>query len=511
MKLVLFAYNASHYHTSLSLRALRTAIYDLETPPSVSLLEFSLKDKRDTVLNRLYVENADVYGFSAYIWNITETLQVASSLKKLRPECRIFFGGPEVSYKADEVLEGNPFIDTVMVGEGETGIKKLISLYPDLPKKIYGDPDPFFLLRKPHYFLNNGTPEAVLPGKFIYYESSRGCPFSCGYCLSGSDCKVTAKSAETTLSDLLMLERLPGGKRTVKLVDRTFNYDLPRAKEILRGLLDESYTHCYHFEIQPSIVDGELIDILSHAPEGKFQLEVGIQSTNKSVLKECGRGGNIQKELENLKLLKAIKNVPVHVDLICGLPTETLDSVKNSINGVYYLSDELQIGFLKLLSGTKIADKAEKYGIKYKSEPPYEVLCTNTLSYDGIYLLKGIAHTVDRVASSGKFKLSLEYLLGSANATEKSATMADGDAQSLSFIRPRTTPFDFFSSLSQSLGGNPAAYSQAAIYEKVYLEGLKYISDMTEREIFLNRCREDFRRCERTRMPPILAQGYFHK
>lgn len=488
MNTVLFSYNASHYHTSLSVRALRTALYDLETHPEVSVLEFSLKDKRDAVLNALYRENAPLYGFSAYIWNITETLSVAESLKKLRPECKIFFGGPEVSFRADEFLDKYPFIDTVIVGEGEEGIKKLISVYPDMPRKIYGTPDNLFLARKPHYFLPDGTPEKLESGKFVYYESSRGCPFSCGYCLSGSDCRVIAKNAEVTLSDLYEFERLGGGRRTVKLVDRTFNYDLSRAKEIWRGLLNEKYTHCYHFEVQPSILDDEAIEILSLAPQGKFQLEVGIQSVNHAVLTECGRGGNIKKELENLKKLKAVKNVPVHVDLICGLPLEDIKSIENSINTVYPLSDELQIGFLKLLYGTRIADNSERYGIKHRSEPPYEVLCTDTLSYEEIYELKGIAHTVDRVFNSGKFNKALEILLGNE---EKQGY---------------TTPFSFFMSLSLSLGGNPAAYSQAAVYEKVYLEGLKFIREESAREEFLNFCREDFRRCERTRMPPILAQ-----
>ncbi len=550
LKLVLFSYNASHYHTNLAIRALRSAVRDLETPPEVSLLEFSLKDKRDAVLHALYSENAPVYGFSAYIWNITETLSVAESLKKLRPDCKIFFGGPEVSYKADEVLKNHPFIDSIIIGEGEEGIKKLLSTYPKLPKKIHGAPDSLFLSRAPHYFLDYGTPEDLPAGKLVYYESSRGCPFSCGYCLSGGDCSVRAKSAEATLDDLLEFEKLnKNGGRTVKLVDRTFNYDLARAKKIWRGLLDEKYTCRYHFEIQPSIIDDEALEILSLAPKGKFQLEAGIQSTDVSVLAECGRGGNIKKELLNLRRLKAIKTVPVHVDLICGLPLDSLDSIKRSVNEVYHLSDELQIGFLKLLSGTKIAENAEKYGIKHRSEPPYEVLCTSTLSFDEIYLLKGIAHTVDRVANSGRFALSLSFLLGEENGktgcdtpndsapvtpfnrtpspafanvcipqTDRASNSAFSnicvtptDHTPTPFTEAYVTPFDFFSSLSQSLEGNPAAYSQAAIYEKVYATGLKYIEDSAERERFAEYCREDFRRCERTRMPPLLALGTFKK
>lgn len=480
---------------------LRTALFDLDSPPDLSVLEFSIKDKRDAVLNALYRENADVYGFSAYIWSITETLQAAESLKKLLPECKIFFGGPEVSYKADETLEKYPFIDTVTVGSGEEGVKKLVSLYPSIPKKIFGSSDPLFLSRKPHYFLKDGTPEALPDGKLVYYESSRGCPFTCGYCLSGSDCSVTAKSAEVTLSDLLEFERLSGKKRTVKLIDRTFNYDLERAKTVWRGLLDEKYTHCYHFEIQPSILDDEAIEILSRAPKGKFQLEAGIQSTNPDVLKECGRGGSIKKELLNLKRLKALKNVPVHVDLICGLPREDLGSIKRSVNETYFLSDELQIGFLKLLSGTKIADGAESYGIRYRSYPPYEVLCTSTLSFDDIYLLKGIAHTVDRVSNSGKFRLALGFLLGNASPE------SEDNEEKFRKERAYVSPFDFFESLSRSLGGSPAAYSQAAIYEAIYLEGSKYIGDTDGKKAFLELCREDFRRCERTRMPPVLAKG----
>ncbi len=507
MKLVLFSYNASHYHTCLAVRALKSAVLDLDVRHEVSVLEFSLKDKRDAVLHALFAENAPVYGFSAYIWNITETLSIAESLKKLRPDCKIFLGGPEVSYKANEVLEKHPFIDSIIVGEGEEGIKNLLSLYPRLPKKIHGAPDSLFLSRAPHYFLDGDAPESLPPGKFVYYESSRGCPFSCGYCLSGSDCAVRAKSAETTLADLLEFEKLNGdGTRTVKLVDRTFNYDLPRAKKIWRGLLDEKYTCRYHFEIQPSILDEEALEILSMAPQGKFQLEAGIQSTSPSVLAECGRGGNVKKELFNLKKLKAIKNVPVHVDLICGLPLDSLENIKRSVNEVYHLSDELQIGFLKILSGTKIADNAEKYGIKYRSEPPYEVLCTSTLSFDEIYLLKGIAHTVDRVANSGKFALALNFLLGDGSTASPAKNTRETE-----FAESYVTPFDFFSSLSESLGGNPAAYSQAAIYERVYTVGLQYIEDSASRERLAEYCREDFRRCERTRMPPLLARGTVKK
>ena len=493
MKLVLFAYNASHYHTCLSVRALKTAVLDLENPPDVSVVEFSLKDKRDAVLYALYRENAPLYGFSAYIWNITETLALAESLKKLRPGCKIFFGGPEVSFRVDEVLEKYPFIDTVITGEGEEGIKKLLSLYPNVPQKIHGAPDPLFSTRKPHYFDADGKPEQLSDGKFVYYESSRGCPFSCGYCLSGSDCKVVAKSAEAALEDLYMFERLPGGKRTVKLIDRTFNYDLDRAKKIWRGLLDKKYTHCYHFEVQPSILDDEAVEILSLAPKGRFQLEVGVQSTNPEVLRECGRGGDIKKELCNLKKLKSLENVPVHVDLICGLPAEDIKSIEGSVNTVYPLSDELQIGFLKLLCGTQIEKNAEKYGIKYRSAPPYEVLCTDALTYEEMYSLKGIAHTVDRVFNSGRFAEAIDFLLGT------------GGKQAY------TTPFEFFKSLSHKLGGNPAAYSQAAVYENVYLAGLKYIEKEDEKAEFLSRCREDFRRSERTRMPPLLTQRTVNK
>lgn len=218
-------------------------------------------------------------------------------------------------------------------------------------------------------------------------------------------------------------------------------------------------------------------------------------------MKECGRGGSIKKELLNLKRLKALKNVPVHVDLICGLPREDLNSIKRSVNETYFLSDELQIGFLKLLSGTKIADSAERYGIKYRSYPPYEVLCTSTLSFDDIYLLKGIAHTVDRVSNSGNFRLALDFLLETASSESEDNEGKDRKE------RARVSPFDFFASLSRSLGGSPAAYSQAAIYEAVYLEGLKYIGDTDDKKVFLELCREDFRRCERTRMPPVLTKG----
>jgi len=526
LKIVLFAYNASHYHTNLAIRALRTSLSELENADKneTKIMEFSLKDKRAAVLNALYLENADIYGFSTYIWNIRETIDLARSLKKLRPHSKIIFGGPEASFRADEFISHKAsfradefishkasfradelisqkdslstekfisqleFLDCIIVGEGESGIKTAVSSHPQLPKIINSPPDADFEARPIHYILPTGEAEALSEGKFVYYESSRGCPFSCGYCLSGNDCKVRAKSVQKTLSDLLDFEKLPGGKRTVKLVDRTFNFDLSRAKAIWRGLLSEQYTNCYHFEIQPLILDDEAFEILSSAPKGKFQLEAGVQSINPEVLRECGRGGNPQIELLNLKRLKAIENVPVHCDLICGLPTENFDSIRASVNAVYYVCDELQIGFLKLLYGARITSDAEKYGMVYMSEPPYEVLETDTLSFSELMTLRGIAKVCDRVVNSGRFETALTNVLG--DAIDKSPLAV--------------TPFDFLYSLSDAVQGEPSAFSQASMYEKFFTVACEFCKNEEQKTAVKSALVADFTANERTRIPPLL-------
>ncbi|MBE6609561.1 MAG: DUF4080 domain-containing protein [Ruminococcaceae bacterium] len=491
MKTVLFSYNASHYHTNLAVRALRTSLSELKnTENETKVIEFSLKDKRAAVLSALYGENADIYAFSTYIWNIRETLDIARNLKKLRPSSKIVFGGPEASFRAEEITQELDFIDCVIVGEGEIGIKTAISSHPKLPKIINSPQDPEFENRPIHYVLPSGETEDLAPGKFVYYESSRGCPFSCGYCLSGNDCKVRAKSVEKTLADLADFEKLSGGKRTVKLVDRTFNYDLPRAKAVWRGLLSESYTNCYHFEIQPGILDEESFDILSSAPMGKFQLEAGIQSVNPAVLKECGRGGDIVRELENLKRLKSIENVPVHCDLICGLPTEDLGSIREGVNKAFYVCNELQIGFLKLLYGARITKDAEKYGMIYMTEPSYEVLSTDTLSFSELMSLRGIAKVCDRVVNSGRFTRALEYILGN-----------EPGASPL-----RVTPFDFLLALSERLNGDPSAYSQAAMYEQVCLTAYGFCENEEQKNAVKAALLADFTANERTRIPRLLLR-----
>lgn len=493
MKITLFSYNASHYHTALAIRILRDVLCDMKIsesiPMEITLAEHSLKDKRLSVLSHLVSEDSDIYAFSVYIWNITETLAIAENLKKLRPESKIIFGGPEVSFRAEEILSDNPYIDTVICFEGEEAIKKAVRSYPDMPKIIIGEQSSTFLTQKPHYFLPDGTPEALEKGRFIYYESSRGCPYRCGYCLSGDTPKIAAKSVEETLSDLKMLEMLPGGKRTVKLVDRTFNFDLTRAKAIWKALKSEEYTHCYHFEIQPSLIDGEALEILSDIPEGKFQFEAGVQSTNTEVLRECNRKADIEKELYNLDLLRRRTSIPIHADLICGLPLEDIESIKHSVNEVYYVSDELQLGFLKLLSGTAIAKNAKDYGMVSTSEPPYEVLCTEKLSFEDMYRLHGIAALLDRVSNSGKFKNTLEMMVG-----KKERGNSDG----------KVTPFEFFDGFLKYISVHPSAIGQSAMYEKLYSYCLRYCNQDTERIALKEACFLDFTTNERTRIPGLL-------
>ena len=229
-------------------------------------------------------------------------------------------------------------------------------------------------------------------------------------------------------------------------------------------------------------------EILASAPKGKFQLEAGVQSLNPDVLRECGRGGNPRIEILKLKRLRAIENVPVHCDLICGLPTEDLASIRASVNGVYHVCDEVQIGFLKLLYGARITSDSEKYGMIYMTEPPYEVLETNTLSFSELMTLRGIAKVCDRVVNSGRFKKSLETVLG--NSAENSPL--------------NVTPFDFMHALSEAVQGDPSAFSQAAMYEKFFTVACELCKTEGQKMAVKTALVSDFTANERTRIPLLL-------
>lgn len=407
MNITLFALNGSFSHTALSVRALRAALADGGF--AAQIVEGNLRDRTASLLHRLYLQDADVYAFSCYIWNIEQMLALAGDLKALRPNAKIVLGGPEVSFSTERFTDLS-FIDHVITGEGEVALPALIGAIAAgraSSKLIAGTPDPRFTERGILY----GKNEPV--SSLVYYESSRGCPFSCAFCLSGAQGeahRVRAKSAQRTLADLLEFEDF-AGQLTVKLVDRTFNFDRERAKAIWRGLLDPRYTKTYHFEIAAQLLDEESFEILARFPEGKIRLEIGLQSTNEETLAAVSRHTDASAVLRAAERLVRDGGCLVHLDLIAGLPHEGLERFARSFDAAYPACHELQLGFLKFLHGTPLRERAADFGAVFSQTPPYTVLKTDCLSPQELYILHGIDALVDRLRGSGRFANALPFIL----------------------------------------------------------------------------------------------------
>ncbi|WP_213951099.1 B12-binding domain-containing radical SAM protein [Tepidanaerobacter syntrophicus] len=419
MKTLLVGINAKYIHTNLAIRDIFGYIKQNNKEEDIQIYEATINDELDDILEDIISYQPDVIGFSCYLWNIESVLYLAENIKKIRPETKIVLGGPEVSYEAENLLERNPFVDYVILGEGEERFFKLLlhlksgallDTIDGLAYKKWNDiliqsPKPYVNLNKiPFPYINENE---NLENKLVYYETSRGCPFRCAFCLSSLETAVREADLDKVEQDFMRFLRM--GVRIVKLVDRSFNCNLPRALrllEIIRSLPQDMIFHC---EINPELVNEEFIEALQGI-EDRLQFEVGIQSTNPETLKEISRAPNTKKSLDGIKRLKSA-GIKLHVDLIAGLPHENFKSFGNSFNEVYNLhTDEIQLGFLKLLKGTKLRTDAHKYGIIYRSKPPYEILYNNDITYEELCILKGIARLLDKYYNTGRFYHSLIYL-----------------------------------------------------------------------------------------------------
>lgn len=443
MKIVLFALNGSYSHTNLAIRCLRSPLE--KEGYEVVLCEYNLRDMNATVLKRLYEENGDVYGFSCYIWNISEMLALAADLHRLLPSSKIIFGGPEVSFATERF--DLDFVDFIICGEGEDAIVKICdSIRDDTPcDRIIqgGSPD---VMRDEGILYRNGDYEC---GMMLYYESSRGCPYSCAYCLSSASEGVRAKTVGQTLADLREFERLDTQIKIIKFVDRTFNFNVSRANEIWSALLSDEYTKNYHFEICANLLNEESFEILSKFPKGKIQLEIGLQSTNARTLDEVSRHLDAKKIIAAAERIKKMGNIHVHLDLIAGLPYEDYASVRRSFDDAYFACDMLQLGFLKLLYGTALRERADEFGYVASGKVPYTVLRSNWLSFEELSRLAEIADILDRYRESGGFDTCLEYAL-----------------------RGVSSPFDFYDGLRAFIcerdGRNIRKISQNDAYRLLY-------------------------------------------
>ena len=420
MKILLVAINAKYIHSNPAVFSLKQ--YAKKYNDNIYIEEYTINHSKYYILENIYKQKADVVAFSSYIWNYEYVLQIASELNKVSPGTEIWLGGPEVTYDSVKVLKDNPFISVVMKGEGEatfnelcqymieknTEISKIKGITYKDGNNIVENPDRELLSMDdiPFYYDNVGAFE----NKIIYYEASRGCPFSCSYCLSSIERRVRFRNIDKVKTELQFFwdKKIP----QVKFVDRTFNINHKFTKEIWNYILenDNGITN-FHFEVSADLLDEEELNIIEKMRPGLIQLEIGVQSTNVDTISEINRTMDFEKLAGIVKRIKKSDNVHQHLDLIAGLPYEDFNSFKKSYNDVYELGpQQLQLGFLKVLKGSKMHSKCEEYGIKYQGLPPYEVLCTQELTFDEILQIKLVEEMTEVYYNSGQFNKTLILL-----------------------------------------------------------------------------------------------------
>lgn len=418
MKMVLCSINSKYIHSSLAVWYLKASLADVENV-DCTVVEATINDNTDMIYERIAAEHADIVCFSTYIWNKLLVLELS---KRIKAECnaRILLGGPEVSYNAKATMMENSFVDYIISGEGECAIKELAKgTASDRIEGLFfrkgGD-----VYEKEPCILNIDTPNPYtneyferLNGRIAYIETSRGCPFKCAFCLSGRCGGVRFFDIERSKENIIKLAN--SGTQTVKFIDRTFNANRARAKELFEFIIN-SYGStipkgvCFHFEIEGELLDNETIEVLKKAPNGLIQFEIGVQSFNPDTLKAIERKSNLELLCENIRRVVALGNIHTHVDLIVGLPKEDLKSFKRSFDLAYELNPHmLQVGFLKLLHGTKMRDEnGEK--CRFSHTPPYEIAENELLTAEELSMLHDFEDVVERLYNSRRFGMTCEYL-----------------------------------------------------------------------------------------------------
>lgn len=456
MKILLTTLHAKYVHASLALPYLAAACIGVDGVTTV-IREFTVNEPADRVLRALVAEEADVAAFSCYIWNIVETLKLASDLKQVRPGTFIILGGPEASYGVFELMARHPIIDCVVRGEGEEsfrGLMALLALGSGNRDALQGISEGIFYRAGDEII---ATPERELisdldtiPSPFgaslvdlkkplIYYESARGCPFSCAFCISSLERGVRSFSMKRIKEDLGLL--IAQGAQTVKLVDRTFNYNSPRANEIWEFILAENRVSRFHFEVTADLLTEENFRVLRKAPAGIFRFEIGVQSGDDEVLARVGRKCDLTRLFANVRRLREETGVVIHLDLVAGLPGEDFCGFLGSLQKIfdivgsgansrdqagcipYDLTDKvagyrslpgchIQVELLKILKGSPMAAIACAQAYAYSSDPPYKVLRTPCLSFEEICRIETASRLLDLIYNSGKFRTVLTLLAG---------------------------------------------------------------------------------------------------
>ena len=456
MKILLAAVNAKYIHSN-------PAVYSLKASAGrcrdqVEIAEYTINQQTDEILGDLYKKQPDVVAFSCYIWNRRMIVELLQELPKILPHVRLWAGGPEVSYDARHFLELYPQVDGIMRGEGEGTFGQLAAYYIEGKERLSeikgltyrgedgticeNAPAPMADLDCLPFFYGDMT---SFRNKIIYYESSRGCPFRCSYCLSSIEKQVRFRSLSLVEQDLTKF--LDAKVPQVKFVDRTFNIDPKRTVHLWKWLLehDNGVTN-FHFEIGADLITEEELDVMSRMRPGLIQLEIGVQSTNVSTIKQIDRKMDLERLKETVEQIRSFRNIHQHLDLIAGLPEEDLESFHRSFDEVFALRpQQLQLGFLKVLKGSGMHQRAKEYGLVFHGEPPYEVLRTNWMSYGDILCLKRVEEMVEIYYNSHQFEQTLEQIL-----------------------KRYESPFDFFCELGvyyESRGYDRISHSRMARYE----------------------------------------------
>ena len=416
MKFLLTAINAKYIHSNPAVYSLR-AYANKELEEYIELKEYTINQHMEDIIADIYKSKPDAIGFSCYIWNWNMVREILKDISKLLPDTDIWLGGPEVTYNPEEILKEFPNVLGILIGEGEETFKELVECYLDNGdfKKVAG-----LCLRDGFTAYRGLTDMSKLPflydnlekfeNKIIYYESSRGCPFNCSYCLSSIDKSVRLRDINLVKKELKFF--LDNNVKQVKFVDRTFNCNHKHAMAIWQFILDnDNGITNFHFEISADIINDDEIELLRKFRPGLAQLEIGVQSTNEKTIKAINRVMNVDRLEKITTSIREGRNIHQHLDLIAGLPYEDYNSFKNSFNRVYGMKpDQLQLGFLKVLKGSEMESRAKEFGICYRDDPPYEFYYTKWLSYDEVLKLKQIEEMVEIYYNSDQFTHTIAFL-----------------------------------------------------------------------------------------------------
>lgn len=464
-KVLLATLHAKYSHASLALPYLAVACSDMPGFDTV-IREWTVNEPRQQILRLIMSEKADLIAFSCYIWNIEMVLQLASDIKKIAPDTVIVLGGPEASFGVFALMKHNPAIDYVVKGEGETVFRKLLEeLFLHSGHGSISDIENLFsrdgedILAGPlckSYLDLNSVPSPFAAGlvdmskPLIYYETSRGCPFSCAFCLSSLEGQVRSFSMERIESDLRWLMERNTGQ--VKLVDRTFNYDARRASQIWQFILANNRSSHFHFEIAADLLTEENLAVLRQVPPDTFRFEIGVQSTSQDTLAKVERKADLQRIFENVRRLRSQTNIELHLDLVAGLPGEDYPGLLHSLQQISELKPHvIQIEPLKVLKGSAMREIAAREGYNYSETPPYTILSTPRLTYDEICRIEIVGRLLDLFHNNGGFGTALAFMddkLSFSELLDRLAQQAENEN-----LSGRTTRrlYELFASLAGSM------------------------------------------------------------